>query len=280
MGTSRQTKQRTQGDERPGVWVAYGRLVKLFRERAGLTQETFAEVVGYSVEQVGSIEQGRRPAKPVFTKAAETRLSAHGTLEALQKDVDLARLPTFFQNFASIESDAVSFFWYGGYVVPGLLQTEEYARALLTAHFPPLDTGTIDEWLAARMDRQNILNREKPPFVASFLIEEAVLHRPVGGPEAMKRQLHQLLKRAETRNVQIQIMPTAFGSHSGLNGSMVLVETPEHRNVAYIESQDIGVVISEPDDVSKFWLRYGMLRSQALNMEESARLIERTIGEL
>lgn len=280
MGTSRQKKQRAQDDDRPAIWVGYGKLVKLFRDKAGLTQEELAEAVGYSSNQVASIEQGRRPAKPPFTAAAEVTLSAGGALAVLQEDVDLARLPLFFRNFAAIELEALSFFWYGGYVVPGMLQTEEYARALLTAHFPPLDTETIDEWLAARLDRQKLLNREKPPLVAVFVIEEVVLRRPVGGPGVMKRQLQQLLERAEARNIQIQVMPTTFGAHPGLNGSMVLVETAEHRKVAYIEAQDIGVVICEADQVSKFWLRYGMLRSQALNIEESARLIERTTGEL
>ncbi|MFF1419182.1 Scr1 family TA system antitoxin-like transcriptional regulator [Streptomyces sp. NPDC058280] len=280
MGTSRQKKQRAQDDDRPGVWVAYGKLVKLFREKSGLTQQELAEAVGYSYEQVASIEQGRRPAKSAFTEAAEVALNAGGTLAVLQDDVDLARLPAFFQNFALLEMDALSFSWYGGYVVPGLLQTEEYARSLLTAHFPPLDAETIEERVAARLDRQQLLNREKPPLVAAFLIEEVILHRPVGGDAIMKRQLRQLLERAEARSIQIQIMPTPFGAHSGLNGSMVLAETGDHRNVAYVEAQDIGVVVSDPDKVSELWLRYGMLRSQALNIGESARLIEHIMGEL
>ncbi|MFI5755052.1 helix-turn-helix transcriptional regulator [Streptomyces sp. NPDC051569] len=125
MTSSRQKKQRAQEDDRPAIWVGYGKLVKLFRERAGLTQQALAEAVGYSYEQVASIEQGRRPAKSAFTDAAEVALAAGGTLAVLQDDVDLARLPMFFQNFALIETDALSFFWYGGYVVPGLLQTED-----------------------------------------------------------------------------------------------------------------------------------------------------------
>ncbi|MFI5755053.1 DUF5753 domain-containing protein [Streptomyces sp. NPDC051569] len=151
---------------------------------------------------------------------------------------------------------------------------------MLTAHVPPLDIDTTEQRLAARLDRQELLNRHKPPAVASFLIEEVVLHRPVGGADVMKRQLQRLLERAATRNVQIRIVPTALGAHSGLNGSMVLLETAEHRNVAYVEAQDTGVVIAEANKVSEFWLRYGMLRSQALNIEESARLIKRVMGEL
>ncbi|MFJ6512673.1 DUF5753 domain-containing protein [Streptomyces sp. NPDC091406] len=165
-------------------------------------------------------------------------------------------------------------------MVPGLLQTEEYARAVLKGHFPPVGNELFEERLAARMDRQKLLDRQDPPVVATFLIEEAVLYRPVGGAAVMKQQLKLLLERGRECNIQIQIVPTALGMHPGLDGSMVLLETAEREQVAYVESQDIGLVVSEPDKVSDLWLRYGMLRSQALNVEESARLIKRIMGEL
>ncbi len=271
---------RKPDDDRPAIWVGYGQLLKLFREKAGLSQEALADAVGYSYEQTASIEQGRRPAKAKFTERAEEVLGAGGALAVLQEQVDLARLPRFFRNYAVLEAEALSFFWYGGYVIPGLLQSEECARALLGAHFPPVSDELLEERLAARMDRQKLLDRQTPPVVATFLIEEAVLHRPVGGTAAMKRQLQQLLERGCERNIQIQVVPTGLGAHPGLNGSMVLLETAERTQVAYVESQDIGMVVSEADKVSDLWLRYGMLRSQALNVGESARLIERVMGEL
>ena len=279
MTDKRQRRGTANPDDPPAIWLGYGKLLKLHRRRAGMTQEQLAGVIVYSLDMVSAVERGKRPAKLPFTQAAERVLDAGGTLLALQEDVDLARLPRFFHDFATLEAEAISFFWYGGYVVPGLLQTEDYARALLNAHFPPLDEDTLEERLAARMDRQAQLKRTKPPLVAVFLIEEAVLYRPMGGPDVMKAQLRKLLEQTELPNIQIQIMPTSFGAHSGLNGSMVLLETTDHTKVAYVESQDVSSVVSEPDMVSEFWLRYGMLRSQALNLEESARLIKRAAGE-
>jgi transcriptional regulator with XRE-family HTH domain len=169
MGSSasRQKKPRAQEDNRPGVWVAYGKLVRLFRDRAGLTQQELAEAVGYSCEQVASVEQGRRPAKSAFTEAAEVVLGAGGALAVLQADVDLARLPAFFQNFAAIEPDAVSFFWYGNHIIPGLLQTEQYAHALFKAHCPPLNDETIEQRLAARLQRQTLLTASLRPSFRS-----------------------------------------------------------------------------------------------------------------
>ncbi|WP_260474872.1 helix-turn-helix transcriptional regulator [Streptomyces sp. WAC 05379] len=167
-------------DDRPRIWKGYGKLVKHFRELAELKQSDLADAVGYSYEQVASIEQGRRPAKAAFTEAAERVLNAGGALRVLQEDVELARLPLFFQDFAVIEAEAVSFSWYGNHVIPGLLQTEAYARALLESHCPPFDDETIDQRVEARLQRQTLLTR-KPTVELAFVIGESVLHCPVGG---------------------------------------------------------------------------------------------------
>ncbi|TKA06467.1 helix-turn-helix domain-containing protein [Actinacidiphila oryziradicis] len=277
--SNRQPRKRNNDDDRPGIWKGYGKLVKLFRERAGMTQQVLADVVGYSIEQVSSIEQGRRPAKSAFTAAAEEVLQAGGVLVALQEEVDLAKLPAFFLDFALIEMGAVSRFEYEPVLIPGLLQTEEYAQAVFTGHCPPLEEEIIEQYVEARMERQKLLTRS-PVVALSFIIGEQALRNPVGGPEVLAAQLHRLLKLTELRNVEIQVMPASTGFHPGLNGPMVLLETDEHRQVGYIESQGVGVVVTDAHKVSVCGLRYGKLRSQALNVEESVRLIERVAGEL
>ncbi|MCT2592523.1 helix-turn-helix transcriptional regulator [Streptomyces sp. N2-109] len=271
--------QSQQQDDRPEAWRCYGRLVKLFREQAQLTQTALADGIGYSYEQTSSIEQGRRPAKYTFTEAAERVLGARGALMALQEEVELAKLPRFFQDFAKIELEAVSRFEYEPQLVPGLLQTEEYARAVFSGHVPQLEPELFEQHLEARMERQKLLTRT-PMVQFSFVLWEPVLRNPVGGSNVLKAQLRHLLKVTELPNVEIQVIPAVAGMHPGLNGSMVLLETQEHRRVAYLESQDTGLVITEASTVSDFGLRYGKLRSQALNIEESARLIDRVAGEL
>jgi transcriptional regulator with XRE-family HTH domain len=279
MGTvTSRPRKREKNDDNPSIWVGYGKLVKLFRERAGLTQQALADAVGYSYEQVASIEQGRRPAKAAFTEAAERVLNAGGVLAVLQADVDRAKLPAFFQDFALIEAEAVSRFSYDPLLVPGLLQTEEYARALFTAHCPPLPDEMIEQHIEARISRQRVLTKT-PPVDLSFIIGESVLLNAVGGRDVMRTQLDHLLQAGAQRNVEIQVMPAATGFHPGLNGPMVLLETLEHRQVGYFESQGIGLVVTDPGKVSTFGLRYGKLRSQALNADESVRLIERLAGE-
>ncbi|WGD44276.1 helix-turn-helix domain-containing protein [Streptomyces cathayae] len=274
------TGQRRPDKERPAAWSAYGKLVRLFRERAGLTQQALAEAIDYSMEQVASVEQGRRPAKAAFTEAAERVLEAGGALRVLQEDVDRAKLPVFFQDFALLEAEAVSRFSYDPLLIPGLLQTEAYAQALLEAHFPPLSDEIVEQRVAARLARQALLSRKNPPMVFVFVVEEAAILRGVRSTAIMQGQLEHLLMCSKMRNVELQVMPTVRGAHSGLNGPMVLIESTDRKQFAYIEAQDVVSVRSDRHEVSEFWLRYGMLRTQALNTEESSRLIERMAGEL
>lgn len=282
MGRNNNRAKLVEGGSRhrPGAWSAYGKLVRFFRERAGLTQQSLADAIGYSIEQVASVEQGRRPAKASFTDAAERVLKAGGVLNALQEDVDRAQLPMFFQNAAALEQDMVSRFSYDPLLVPGLLQTEGYAQALLNSHFPPLDQETIEQRVVGRLARQAVLMRKNPAVVFVFIVEEAALRRAVGSKEIMREQLEKLLECSQMRNVELQVMPTERGAHSGLNGPMVLLETRDHRQYVYIEAQDVVSVRCDRREVSEFWMRYGMLRTQALNTEESSRLIERMLGEL
>ncbi|AGJ54071.1 helix-turn-helix transcriptional regulator [Streptomyces sp. NPDC053705] len=278
-GSGRATKVKAKEDsELPGVWVAYGTLLQHLRKRAGLNQQALGEAIGYSMEQVASVEQGRRAAKATFTVAAERALGAGGVLDVLQSEVDRAKLPRFFRNFALIEAEVLSRFSYDPLLVPGLLQTEAYARAVFAGHCPPFSEEIVDQHTEARLGRQRLLTRD-PLAELSFIIGEEALRNPVGGVEVMREQWRHLLEVGTLRNVEVQVMPAGSGFHAGLDGPFVLVETSELRRLGYIEAQEIGCIVSDPADVSAFALRYGKLRSQALNARESARLIEQLVGE-
>ncbi|MFD7445842.1 helix-turn-helix domain-containing protein [Streptomyces sp. NPDC059909] len=274
---SRRAKTREESDL-PGVWSAYGRLLQHLRKQAGLNQQALGEAIGYSLEQVASVEQGRRPAKAAFTVAADRVLEARGVLEVLQDDVDRAKLPQFFRNFALIEAEVVSRCSYDPLLVPGLLQTEAYARAVFAGHCPPLSEEIVDQHTEARLSRQKLLTRV-PLAELSFIVSEEALRDPVGGPEVMRGQWQRLLEVGALRNVEVQVMPAGRGFHPGKNDPFVVVESKEHRRLGYFESQGVGCVVQDAPEVSAFGLRYGKLRSQALNVEESARLIERMVGE-
>lgn len=277
-GTNSKHADRKKQEDRPAIWVGYGKLLRLFRDNAGLTQEELADRISYSVDTVSSVEQGRRPAKAPFTAAAERVLEAGGALQVLQEEVDFTKLPAFFRDFVLIEMEAVSRCSYDPLMIPGLLQTEDYARTLFEGHCPRLSEDAVEYSVDARLSRQQLLTRT-PTVEFAFVVGEAALRNPVGSREIIRAQQQHLLEQAVLPNVELQVMPTEYGYHPGLEGPIVLVETAEHRQFGYFESQGVGSVVSDPAQVSAFGLRYGKLRSQALHAGESARFVEQLAGE-
>ncbi|WP_329024114.1 helix-turn-helix domain-containing protein [Streptomyces sp. NBC_00690] len=262
---------------------AFGEVVKAFRKRARLTQEEFAPRVRYSVPTIASIEQGRRFPPPDFVERAEEVLDAFGALRGAARH--LSRQPglaSWFRQWAKLEAEAVSLNTYECRVVPGLLQTEGYARAV-TFSVPPLpDAETMDQRIAARLARHDLLSTSrKPPTSFSFIVEQAVLERHTGG-DAVTRELYDHLLDLIERNwnVELQLMPLRQPVHAGLDGPLRLAETPDNRWFGYSEGQENGRLISDPKEVSRLHQRYAKMRSQALTPEDSLGLLKRLRGTL
>ncbi|MDB1088175.1 helix-turn-helix transcriptional regulator [Streptomyces sp. ACA25] len=258
---------------------ALGAQIKHLRERAGLTQFQLGERIGYGEDQVRKVEAGKRPAKPEFLRGAEEVLNSGGLLEVAARKLTRTRFPAHFQDVARLEEDAIRRYDYECRLIPGLLQTKAYAHALISAHRPTLEPEEVDQRVQARIERQALLSR-KPVLEASFIITETALLQPVGGVPLLRTQLQHLLEATRPRNVDLQVMPISVGAHCGLDGPMTLLQDSEHEWFGYLECQDVGVVLSDRKHVSSLSLRYDTLRSQALNVEESSRLIERMAGEL
>ncbi|MGP3636757.1 helix-turn-helix domain-containing protein [Streptomyces sp. 24-1644] len=257
---------------------AFGEVVKAFRKRAGLTQEDFAPRVCYSVPTVASIEQGRRFPPGDFVDRAEVVLDAFGAIQGAARH--LSRRPglaTWFRQWARLEAEAVSLYTYECRLVPGLLQTEAYARTLFVNQLPPLGDDQVEVQMAARMDRQRLL-RERPNTSYSFIIEEHVLRRLMGGPEVTRELIDHVLELADLRNIEMQVMPLVRTGHAGLDGPMQLCETQANRWLAYCEGQKSGLLISDPKVVSTLHMRYARMRSQALSLEDSLSLLRQMRG--
>ncbi|MCP3820808.1 helix-turn-helix transcriptional regulator [Streptomyces sp. A3M-1-3] len=259
---------------------AYGAMLKAFRERAGLTQEDLAPLVRYSPQTVASIEQGRRLPPKDFVERAEESLDGFGALRAGARH--LTRRPglaSWFRQWAGLEEQAVSLCTYECRVVPGLLQTEAYARAVTLSVPPPPDEEQVQQRVAARLARQELLTR-RPPIAFSFIVEQALLERQTGGLDVTGELIDHLLRWAEHWNVELQLMPLRQPDHAGLDGPMMLLETPENRWLGYTEGQESGQLISDPKQVSVLLQRYAKLRSQALTPADSVSLLERMRGAL
>jgi len=285
-GTERQWQAAADGEgadreaERVDpVLKVVGKQIKVLRERAGLTQPEFGRRIGYGVDLVSSVERGRRPPKQPFIEGAERELDGRGIFYAVQEDVEETRYPARFREFAKLEREAVEIHMYDPMVVPGPLQTEEYARALYLMRRPAMDGETIEGHVAARMARREVFERRPAP-VLGFVLEEAVLRRPLGGRAVLRGQLEHLLAVGRLHNVEIQVMPVDVEEHAGLVGSLALLETPGRPKIAYTESQERSAWFTERADVRAFENRYGTIRAQALTPRQSLKLVEKLLGEM
>ncbi|MCQ6551894.1 helix-turn-helix domain-containing protein [Streptomyces sp. C10-9-1] len=278
---SGQTRAGAGGGGEPEVsdsLRAFGAVVKAFRRRARLTQEEFAPLVRYSLPTVASIEQGRRFPPDAFVDRAEEVLDAFGALTGAARH--LSRQPglaSWFRQWAALEARALSLSTYECRLVPGLLQTEAYALRLFMDQLPPLGDAQIEAQLAQRIGRQRLLT-ERPNTAYSFIVEEHVLRRGLGGPEVTRGQLDRVIELAQLQNVEVQVMPLVRESHAGLHGPLRLLETPEHQWLGYGEGQESGQLIADAAVVSMLQMRYARMRSQALPLTESLGLLRRIRG--
>ncbi|MGW6709791.1 helix-turn-helix domain-containing protein [Streptomyces sp. NPDC054956] len=258
----------------------FGETVKAFRKRAGLTQEQLHPLVRYSVQYIGSVEQGRRHPSVRFVERAEEALDAFGVIKIAAKQLQRRRgLAVWFRRWAELENGAVTLNTYESRSVPGLLQPESYARALIEAVLPPPTAEETEARIAARLARQELLTRT-PYTVFSFILDEAVIERQTGGPEVTVELIDHLLACTKLPNIDLQIMPKVSPQHAGLGGPFRLLETEEHEWMGYSEGQQSGRVLSDPKDLSVLHQRYAKLRIQALNPADSAGLLMRLRGSL
>lgn len=199
-------------------------------------------------------------------------------LLALKEELARAQYPAFFRDMARLEAEAVTLHVYATLAVPGLLQTEDYARSVFAMRRPLLDEETIEQRVAARMARQVIFAR-KPMPTLSFVIEESVLQRPVGGRSVLHRQLEQIVEQGQRRNVEVQVMPTDRTEHCGLAGPFTLIEKRDGRRMAYVEVQRDSRLHTDWAVVRDVEEQHGIIRAQALTPLESVDVVMGLLGE-
>ncbi|MGA5438391.1 helix-turn-helix domain-containing protein [Streptomyces griseoincarnatus] len=265
-------------EESAAVLRTVGRVIKMCRERAGLTQAALGAQIGYSEEQVSSVERGRRAPMEEFLDAADRALEANSLISALKGDVEKARFPKKVRDLAQLEAQAVELCAYANHVVHGLLQTPEYARALYRMRRPPYTDEQVDELVEARLVRQRVF-AEQPAPMFNFVQEEVTLRRPLGGKIVMRKQLEHLLEVGRRRNVEIQVLPTDREDHAGLAGALQLLRLKEGLTVGHVEVQLLNRLISDPKEIQILEIRYGIIRAQALTPRESLAFIEKVLGE-
>ncbi|MFF1255288.1 helix-turn-helix transcriptional regulator [Streptomyces sp. NPDC058321] len=252
----------------------YGYELRRRREDAGLTLGQLGDCIFCTGSLVGQIECAKKVPTRDFSERADAALGTEGFFSGLVGLVLRSQLPHWFQAYAEMEARAAYISTYQCQLVYGLLQTEEYARAVLATGRP----DKLDDLVAARMERQRILTREHPPL-SLVVLDEGVLHRPVGGLGVMRGQLLRLLDLCGERWLRIQVLPFDVGEHASLAGPFNVLRFDSDPDLVYTEDLISGHMTASPEAVREASLRYASLQAAALSAEDSAALIKRVLEE-
>ncbi|MFG2991325.1 helix-turn-helix transcriptional regulator [Streptomyces sp. NPDC048257] len=252
----------------------YGYELRRLREQAGLKQAQLGDIIFCTGSLVGQVETTKRVPTRDFSERVDAALDTGGVFSRLVGLVLRCQLPTWFQPYAEMEARASYISTFQAQLVYGLLQTPAYARAVLGVR----TEGDLDGKVAARMERQRILDREDPPLMW-VVMGEGVLHQEIGGREVMRNQLTHLLALQRREWVKVQILPFEAGAHAGVMGSFNLLRFEDDPDIVYTEDFVQGHMTANPPALREGSLRYDHLQAAALSVQDSAARIARVMEE-
>jgi transcriptional regulator with XRE-family HTH domain len=278
---------------RPSPTVRSKRLrreLRRLREERGLTIEQVATLAGseWNPSTLGRWENGDRRIRPADLRSLldvyEVQGEPRETLMTLAREARQRGwwqvygdvLPSEYSSYIGLETEALSMRTYQQQLIPGLVQTEDYARAVIRATRPDDDDAAIDRRVAVRLDRQSALADDHPMNLWA-VIDESAIRRVVGGPEVMRAQLDRLAEVAERPGIQLQVLPFATGAHAAMAASFVILgfQAPDP-DVVYIDTGTSALFVEESPDVDAYRLMFDHLRASALAPGESLRLFRAT----
>jgi transcriptional regulator with XRE-family HTH domain len=255
----------------------FGAMLRYHREKIGLSRPDLARQINKSVSLIQAIELGQRAATPEVTADLEQALSADGALTRLREEIGdglgYQPYPAWFQDWLISEREAKKLRWFEPMLVPGLLQTEDYARAIFLARFG-MTADEVEENVAAPLKRHEILAREQPAHLW-VIVDEAVVRRPVGGPKVMREQVNHLIDVAQRPHVSIQVIASSIGAHRGLStGGFAIADFEDTPTVGYQETACQGQFIDHREDVETLVDCWDTLVREALPWAASQALLE------
>jgi transcriptional regulator with XRE-family HTH domain len=259
-----------------------GAQLRSFRLKLGLTVEQVAEQLLCSPSKVSRMETGQRGATLrdvrdlccIYGVTDQARITH--LMDLVRESKQQAWWQSYeldFANYVGLEAAAISISYFQSSIVPGLLQTPDYMRAMYQAGFEEYTQEKIEEHVEVRLRRQNLLTRD-PPLQMSVVLDEAVLHRTVGGPAVMGAQLEHLVEVAQRPHVTIQIIPYTIGAHTAMDSNFNILEFGDVApSMVYVEGLIGWIYIERAQDISRYRQVHEHLRTVALDLRESMELI-------
>jgi transcriptional regulator with XRE-family HTH domain len=265
--------------------------LRRLRESAGLTQEDVSERTGKDRSTLYRLENAQqRPQRSTLIQLLDlygTGPQQRADLLALLREASQrgwmqphrSDLPEIYSDYISFESEARSVSNYESLFIPGLLQTEDYTRAVIRGILPHASAAQVDSRVTARMERQALLTADNPPQLWAIM-DEAAARRIVGGPAVMREQLARLRDMAALPNVTVQVIPYDAGAHPGMPGSFIVLEFPDpaDQSLVYIDSMAGDLFLEDDMEIRRYILMFEHLRAAALRPDESVTLLAAIAG--
>ncbi|HEU5159443.1 MAG TPA: helix-turn-helix transcriptional regulator [Streptosporangiaceae bacterium] len=254
----------------------FGAKVRKHREAQGWSQDQLGEKVFCTGDLISKIELAVRSPSQQMAAAFDRLFGTGEYFQELWHLVNKETLPDWFRPYPDLEAEATTMHTFGLVLIPGLLQTEDYASEIFRTGQTP---EKLDQLLATRMKRQEILTRDTPPRLWVVLDEKA-LRTGVGGPEIMKGQITYLIELAQRPNVTLQIVPDGRGAYLGLTGPITILSFEEGPDAVYFENHAGGQLVEEAAAVENCGERFQLIRASALSQEESLNLLKTSLESL
>ncbi|MBW1596487.1 helix-turn-helix transcriptional regulator [Streptomyces sp. JJ38] len=255
-------------DPSSSMLAFFGSELRRIRTEAGLRQCEAAKRAHTTQSMISKVEAARRVPSEELSKDLDSAFGSGGHFTRLHPLVLRYAYPSWFLPYVELEREAISIRTFESQVIPGLLQTEDYARPLLAGARP----DHLDDLVAARLSRQEILDAEERPR-AWFVLDEQVLRRPIGGNAVMSRQLGRLLDAGREPRTVIQVVPERVTAHPGVEGAFTMLTLDDGPKVLYVDGFRKGRIELDASEVTEAAHAYDLLRAVALSHEDSAELI-------
>ena len=264
-----------QADPSASPAALFGAEVRRLREAQGWSQDTLGDKLNYSGQLVGLVENARRTPSREFAETCDMLFNTDGLLMRIWPLVLTHNVPAWFKGYVELESTSSRIETFECQNVPGLLQTEECARAMISAYWPLAD---VDQQVTTRLERQRRVLSPTGPTVW-VVVDESVLRRPIGSADAWREQLKHLADTALSRRIVLQVLPFSVGVHGCTDGNMTLLGFTEGHDVVYADGPGGGRLIEQPEEVENCRYRYNLVRAAALSPAASVGLITAAMEE-